>query len=106
MKKIRLLRHGDSKCSGGLYLQLGYNFLYSLWRYQWDADCELFLKVLTGDIKEEVYVAQNNLQIDLEELFECLDKAAGQTAGMIPKVCDIFFTEYFNSANHEIDANL
>ncbi|KAI8111630.1 hypothetical protein M9435_004130 [Picochlorum sp. BPE23] len=66
-------------------VELGYNFLYSLWRYQWDADCELFLKVLTGDIKEEVFFAQNNLQIDLEELFECLDKAAGQTAGMIPK---------------------
>jgi hypothetical protein len=26
--------------------QLAYNFLYSLWKYQWDADCELFMKVL------------------------------------------------------------
>lgn len=78
-------------------LQLGYNFLYSLWRYQWDADCELFLKVLTGDIEEEVYIAQNKLQIDLEELFECLDKAAGQTAGMIPKVCDMSSRKHFNN---------
>ena len=26
--------------------QAGYNFLYGLWRYQWDADCELFLRIL------------------------------------------------------------
>lgn len=59
--------------------------------------------MLTGDIKEEVYIAQNNLQIDLEELFECLDKAAGQTAGMIPKVCCIFFIKYFTYADPGID---
>lgn len=27
-------------------MQMGYNFLYGLWKYQWDADCELFLKIL------------------------------------------------------------
>lgn len=26
--------------------QLAYSFLYGLWKYQWDADCELFLKIL------------------------------------------------------------
>lgn len=26
--------------------QSGYNFLYGLWKYQWDADCELFLRIL------------------------------------------------------------
>lgn len=26
--------------------QSGYNFLFGLWRYQWDADCELFLRIL------------------------------------------------------------
>lgn len=67
-------------------LQLGYNFLFSLWRYQWDADCELFLKILVGITHEEVYIAQNNLQIDLEELFEALDKANGLSPGYIPKV--------------------
>jgi hypothetical protein len=67
-------------------LQLGYNFLYSLWKYQWDADCELFLKILMGDILEEVYVAQNGLLKDLEELFEALDKANGQATGHIRKV--------------------
>ncbi len=66
-------------------LELGYNFLFGLWKYQWDADCELFLKVLMGDIREEVYIAQNKLQVDLEELFEALDKLNGQATGSIPK---------------------
>ena len=26
--------------------QAGYNFLFGLWRYQWDADCELFLRII------------------------------------------------------------
>ena len=66
-------------------LELGYNFLFGLWKYQWDADCELFLKVLVGDIREEVYIAQNKLQVDLEELFEALDKLNGQATGSIHK---------------------
>ena len=35
-------------------LQMGYNFLYGLWKYQWDADCELFLKIL------QVWLLGNN----------------------------------------------
>lgn len=27
-------------------VQAGYNFLYGLFKYQWDADCELFLRIL------------------------------------------------------------
>jgi len=66
-------------------LEMGYNFLYGLWRYKWDADCELFLKILMGDIREEVYIAQNKLQLDINELFEALDKLNGQATGSIPK---------------------
>jgi len=66
-------------------VELGYNFLYGLWVYQWDADCELFLKILTGEIREEVYIAANKLQYDLEELFALMDKAKGQATGSIPK---------------------
>jgi len=29
-----------------LLLQAGYNFVFGLWKYQWDADCELFLRIL------------------------------------------------------------
>lgn len=27
-------------------VQAGYNFIFGLWKYQWDADCELFLRIL------------------------------------------------------------
>lgn len=43
-------------------LQAGYNFLYGLWKYSWDADCELFLKILQEEIKEDVYTQQVLLQ--------------------------------------------
>jgi hypothetical protein len=65
--------------------QLGYNFLYGLWLFQWDADCELFLKVLTGETREEVFLAQVRLQGDIEELLAALDKAKGQATGVISK---------------------
>ena len=43
-------------------VQMGYNLLYSVWKYSFDADCNLFLKILKGDIKEEVYLQQITLQ--------------------------------------------
>lgn len=66
-------------------VELGYNFLYSLWKYSWDTDCDLFLKVLLGDIKEDVFLSQVGMQQDLEELFDALDKAGGKTTGTISK---------------------
>ena len=45
-----------------IWVQMGYNLLYSVWKYSFDADCNLFLKVLKGDIKEEVYLQQITLQ--------------------------------------------
>lgn len=65
--------------------ELGYNFLFSLWKYSWDADCELFLKIMLGDIKEEVYIAQIKLQEDVQDLFEALDKGGSNGSGLIPK---------------------
>ena len=65
--------------------EMGYSLLYGLWQYQWDADCELFLKILTGEIREEVYIAQARLQTDLEDLFAAMDKAKGQASMAIPK---------------------
>ena len=43
--------------------QAGYNLLYGCWKYSWDADCELFLKILRGEVKEDVYVEQIQLQV-------------------------------------------
>ena len=31
-------------------VEAGYNFVYGLWRYRWDADCELCLCILTGQV--------------------------------------------------------
>lgn len=47
----------------GPHLQMGYNLLYSLWKYSYDADCSLFLKILKGDVKEDVYLQQVTLQV-------------------------------------------
>lgn len=44
-------------------MQTGYNLLYGCWKYSWDADCELFLKILRGEVKEDVYVEQIQLQV-------------------------------------------
>ena len=49
----------------GMLVQTGYNFLYGLWKYSWDADCELFLKILEEEIKEDVYTQQVQLQASL-----------------------------------------
>ena len=48
-----------------VYVQMGYNFLYGLWKYSWDSDCDLFLKILEGEIKEDVYTQQIALQAQI-----------------------------------------
>jgi hypothetical protein len=48
---------------GGCWVQMGYNFLYGLWKYSWDADCDLFLRILKGEVKEDVYLEQIQLQV-------------------------------------------
>ena len=68
--------------------QTGYNFLYGLWKYSWDADCELFLKILEEEIKEDVYTQQIQLQASPPALnigtchFSCA--AAAAQAGTVP----------------------
>lgn len=58
------LTHTPYACHGDdAWLQTGYNLLYGCWKYSWDADCELFLKILRGEVKEDVYVEQIQLQV-------------------------------------------
>ena len=67
-------------------VELGYNFIYSLQRYDYDADCELFLKILMGQVREEVYFEQLVLQTNLEELFAQTEKGgSGGKKGTIAK---------------------
>ena len=49
--------------SDALGVQTGYNLIYWLWKYDFDADCDLFLKILKGDVREDVYTAQRDLQV-------------------------------------------
>ena len=48
---------------------MGYNLLYGLWKYSWDADCELFLKILQEETKEDVYTQQIQLQASTQPHF-------------------------------------
>ncbi|KAL0021015.1 hypothetical protein WJX77_006994 [Trebouxia sp. C0004] len=66
-------------------IETGYNLLYGCWKYSWDADCELFLKILRGEVKEDVYVEQIQLQEELEALFIQLDKAKGRATSSLGK---------------------
>jgi hypothetical protein len=44
-------------------MQMGYNLLYGLYKASYDADCSLFLGVLRGDVKEDVYIQTAQLQV-------------------------------------------
>ena len=56
-----------------LVAEWGYNMLDSLERYRWDADCELFLKILLGEVVEEAYYDQQLLMATLTNLFQALE---------------------------------
>lgn len=43
--------------------QTGYNLVFWLWKYSFDADCDLFLKILRGEVREDVYLSQKGLQV-------------------------------------------
>eukprot|EP00884_Botryococcus_braunii_P012883 jgi/Botrbrau1/21596/Bobra.43_1s0006.1 len=67
-------------------VEMGYNFLYGLWKYSWDADCDLFLRILKGEVKEDVYLEQIQLQEELEALMLAVDKSThGSETGTLSK---------------------
>jgi hypothetical protein len=41
---------------------VAYNFVYSLGQHSYDADCNLFLRVFTGDVEEAVRYGQQALE--------------------------------------------
>ena len=66
--------------------QEGYNFVFSLKKYSYDVDCDLFLKILTGEVMEEVYLEQLDLQKSLEKLMVTLDRVSNKKeSGFIDK---------------------
>jgi hypothetical protein len=66
-------------------VELGYNFIYSLQKYDYDADCEMFLKVFSGEVREEVYYEQIQLQTEIEDLMVSIDRGSGEENGKIAK---------------------
>lgn len=64
----------------------GYNLVDAIKRYSWDADCEIFLKVLNGELHEDVYVAQVEFMERLTKLCGRIDVASnGRSTGKISK---------------------
>lgn len=69
-----------------LVAEAAYNLLVHAWKFSWDPDCELWLKIVVGEIREEVYLEGLALQEDLTELCRALDKAQGEATGTLKKV--------------------
>lgn len=49
-------------CGCGASPQVAYNFVYSLGQHSYDADCNLFLRVFSGDVEEAVRGEQQALE--------------------------------------------
>jgi len=84
--------------------EVGYSFIRSLSKFSYDADCELFLKVLTEEITEDVYKEQMKIMSEMDELFILLDERCNgnKRLGTIP-IDDfkIAIKEYFYDKTQE-----
>ena len=56
---------------------MGYNLLYGLHKASYDADCSLFLGVLRGDVKEDVYIQTAQLQAGPRWQLHCCRPTSG-----------------------------
>jgi len=63
--------------SPGQIAEVGYSLVFGAWKYQFDADCELFLKILTGEVVESVQEEEKDLQRDIIKLFKSLAGRGG-----------------------------
>ena len=84
----------------------GVNMVEALQRYSYDADCELFLKVLQGEIHQDVYVDQvamlNEMQAHMRELD--LKENGGKALGRVLK--KRFFKEIELLFSHKDEESL
>lgn len=69
----------------------GYNLLHALHRWMYDADCQLFLQVLLGEVSENVHYQQLQMQTDVLETLAKVDatvrKASHGMQGSCSKRC-------------------
>lgn len=80
-------------------LENAYNMWFSLKEYAWDADCDLFYRILQGKMDEEVYIDQMALLNSLLMKFTEADADLhpDQPTGKIPKeVLKTLFSEFFS----------
>ena len=81
----------------------GYNLINALKKYSYDADCELFLKVLQGEIGEEVYRDQMHMIEKYKEELRAADFAVGgKVIGRLPKLDFMKITkQHFSNKSEE-----
>ena len=86
-----------------MIVEWGYNLINALKKYSYDADCELFLKILTGQIGEEVYMQQMKMIDDYKKQLIAADMSAGgKVIGRLPKREFMTVTkEFFNKKSVE-----
>mmetsp|Transcript_16823 Transcript_16823/g.55026 ORF Transcript_16823/g.55026 Transcript_16823/m.55026 type:complete len:527 (+) Transcript_16823:123-1703(+) len=75
----------EAKGSHASVVETGYNLQAALGRYAYDADVELFLKVLNGDISEEVRGDRERMLEGLLEMFKAVDSSCKSDGGLADK---------------------
>ncbi|WIA09549.1 hypothetical protein OEZ85_008944 [Tetradesmus obliquus] len=63
-----------------LVTEVAYNFVYSLGQHSYDADCNLFLRVFSGDVEEAVRGEQQALEGEIMRLLKLLDVSINHQA--------------------------
>lgn len=67
--------------------EMAYNLLDAANKFKYDADCEMFLRVMTGDLDESVYWEEFEMMDGLMQLLHKLDMAenSAKVTGKLPK---------------------
>eukprot|EP00775_Hariotina_reticulata_P003750 gene3750-4008_t len=63
-----------------LVTEMAYNFIYSLGQHSYDADCNLFLRIFTGDVEEAVRHEQQALEGEILKMLTLLDVSVNRQA--------------------------
>jgi len=69
-----------------LIAEFGYNMIDALERYISDSDCKIFLKILQGELAEEVRDAELGMLVEIPRVMEDEDMAihSGNPSGLLP----------------------
>ena len=84
-------------------IETGYNFIHSLKRFNYDADCELFLMVFLGEMSEDVYKDQLRLVFDVNKFFFIMDALHGEDGKLSKRVIRTGLRAYFGAENKSED---